>query len=201
MKAIKSLISQKTVASSIPTVLSLNNGDTITNPYDILNAFNNYFVSIAEITKKSIKYWRKHFSDYLSNESYSTIYLLPTNKEEIANIIPFLNSSKVSGPNSIPYRILYLLKNEIPNQLLDLFNFSFMTDVFLFVLKTAKVVPVFKKDSKLDYSNYCLISLLWIIEKIVENLCIKDCMPFLITVTLSITYSLDLYNNILHFMP
>ena len=28
------------------------------------------------------------------------------------------------------------------------------------VLKTAKVVPVFKKDSKLEYSNYCSIPLL-----------------------------------------
>ena len=28
-----------------------------------------------------------------------------------------------------------------------------MTGVFPSVLKTAKVVPVFKKDSKLDYSN------------------------------------------------
>ena len=51
-KGIKSLISLKTVASSIPTVLSLDNGDTITNPYDIANVFNNYFASIAETTKK-----------------------------------------------------------------------------------------------------------------------------------------------------
>ena len=70
-KGIKSLISLKTVASSIPTVLSLDNGDTITNPYDIANTFNNYFVSIAEIAKRSIKYSHKHFSDYLSNESNS----------------------------------------------------------------------------------------------------------------------------------
>ena len=63
-KGIKSLISLKTVASRIPTVLSLNNGDTITNPYDIANAFNNYFVSIAETTKKLINYSHKHFSDY-----------------------------------------------------------------------------------------------------------------------------------------
>ena len=45
-----------------------------------------------------------------------------------------------------------------------------MTDVFPSVLKTAKVVPVFKKDSKLDYSNYCPISLLSNIEKIIEKL-------------------------------
>ena len=51
-KRIKSLISLKNVASSIPTVLSLGNGDTITNPYDIANTFNNYFTSIAETTKK-----------------------------------------------------------------------------------------------------------------------------------------------------
>ena len=52
-KGIKSLISLKTVASRVPTVLSLNNGDTITNLYDIANTFNDYFTSIAETTKKA----------------------------------------------------------------------------------------------------------------------------------------------------
>ena len=41
-----------------------------------------------------------------------------------------------------------------------------MTGVFLSVLKTAKVFSVFKKDSKLDYSNYRPIS--------------RDCINFLI---------------------
>ena len=49
------LLFLKTVASSVPTVLSLDNGDTIANSYDIANTFNNYFASIAETTKK-----RKH---------------------------------------------------------------------------------------------------------------------------------------------
>ena len=47
--------------------MPFNNGDTITNPYDTANTFNNYFDSIAETTKKSTKYLHKHFSDYLSN--------------------------------------------------------------------------------------------------------------------------------------
>ena len=55
-KGIKSLVSLKTKASSVSTVLSLENGDTITNPYDIDNTFNNYFASMAETTKRSIKY-------------------------------------------------------------------------------------------------------------------------------------------------
>ena len=64
-------------------------------------------------------------------------------------------------------------------QLADLFNLSFTTGVFPFVLKTAKVVPVFKKDSKLDYSNYRPISLLSNIEKILEKLMYKRLYTFL----------------------
>ena len=117
----------------------------------------------------------------------------PTDKEEIASIISSLNSNKASGPNSIPYRILFLLKNEISKQLADLFNLFFMTGVFPSVLKTAKVVPVFKKDSKLNYSNYHAIFLLSNIEKILEKL--------MYTRLLSMTYSLDSDNNILNIMP
>ena len=52
-KGIKPLISLKIVASNVPAVLSLDNGDTVTNPYDIANTFNNYFASIAEATNKT----------------------------------------------------------------------------------------------------------------------------------------------------
>ena len=98
----------------------------------------------------------------------------------IIDIISSLNSDKASGPNSIPYGILFLLKNEILKQLADLFNLSFMTSVFPSQLKTAKVIPVFfKKDSKLDYSNYCPISLLSNIEKILEKLMYKRLYTFL----------------------
>ena len=71
-----------------------------------------------------------------------------------------------------------------------------MTGVFPCVLKTAKVVPVFKKDSKLEYSNYLPIFLSSKIKKILEILA-----PFSVTITLSITYSLDSDNNVLYLMP
>ena len=54
-----------------------------------------------------------------------------------------------------------------------------MTGVFPSVLKTVKVVPVFKKDSKLNYSNYRPISLLSNIEKILEKLMYKRLYTFL----------------------
>ena len=54
-----------------------------------------------------------------------------------------------------------------------------MTGVFHSVLKIAKVVPVFKKDSKLDYSNYRPISLLPNIDKILEKRMYKRLYTFL----------------------
>ena len=48
---------------SIPTVLSLDNGDTIIDLCNIPNTFNNYFALIAKFMKKTIKHLYKHFSD------------------------------------------------------------------------------------------------------------------------------------------
>ena len=53
-----------------------------------------------------------------------------------------------------------------------------MTGVFPSILKIEKVVPVFKKDSKLDYSNYSPISLLSNIEKILEKFMYKRLFTF-----------------------
>ena len=82
-------------------------------------------------------------------------------------------------------------------QLTDLFYLYLVTGIFLPVLKTAKVLPVFKKDSKLDYSNYRPISLLSIIEKILEKL-MKDCALLSVTITVHKTYNLVSDNVILH---
>ena len=37
--------------------------NVITNPYDIANIPNNYFSSVSDTVKESIKYYHKHFSD------------------------------------------------------------------------------------------------------------------------------------------
>ena len=47
---------------------------------------------------------------------------------------------------------------------------SFTSNVFPSALKLAKVIPVHKKDSKLDFSNYRPISLLSNLDKILEKL-------------------------------
>ena len=47
-----------------------------------------------------------------------------------------------------------MLENDISEQLADLFNLSFTADTFPTLLKTAKVIPIHKKDSKSNFTNY-----------------------------------------------
>ncbi|XP_057289344.1 uncharacterized protein LOC130612071 [Hydractinia symbiolongicarpus] len=70
------------------------------------------------------------------------------------------------GPFSISSQLLALLKSEFAKPLLILINLSFSSGVFPCQLKIAKVIPVFKKGSKLDGTNYRPISLLSNIEKV-----------------------------------
>ena len=75
-------------------------------------------------------------------------------------------------------KILKLLKNDISQQLSDIFNISFLTGQFPSVLKIAKALPIHKKESKIDYANYRPTPFLSNIEKIIENSCTKDCLTF-----------------------
>ena len=54
-----------------------------------------------------------------------------------------------------------------------------MNGAFSSVFKTSKVVPIFKEDSKLDYSNYLPILLLKNIENILEKCMYKILYTFL----------------------
>ena len=63
-----------------------------------------------------------------------------------------------------------LAKDCIANNLSVLFSLFFSSRVFPDKLKIAKILPVFKKGSKLEYSNYRPISLHSNLAKIIEKL-------------------------------
>ena len=102
-----------------------------------------------------------------------------TNKEEIYKIISSLNSNKSCEPNSIQTKVLHLLQDRILNHLATHCNLSFSKGVLPAILKTAKVIPIHKKNSKLEVSNYRLISLLSNIDNIFEKLMHSRLIEFL----------------------
>ena len=120
-KGIKSIITLKDITSSVPRTISQGE-NVITKPYNIANIFSNYFSSVTDTAKENIKYSHKHFSNFLNNQCNNFIFIQPIDSDEIANIISTLSMNKSSGTNSIPYKILNLLKKDISKQLADLFN-------------------------------------------------------------------------------
>ena len=66
-------------------------------------------------------------------------------------------------------KILKLLNKDISDQLAILFNQSFSSGIFPSILKTSKIIPIYKKGFKLEWSNYRPISLPSNIDKILER--------------------------------
>ena len=166
----KKIISSNNSNHTFPTAITVNN-ETVTNPSDIANAFNNYFAKVSIDVQSSIRFSKKKYYDYLPPLNIESFFLTPTDSTEVSNIIFSLNQNKSDGPNSIPIKILKLLNKDIFDQLAILFNQSFSSGIFPSI-KTSKIIPIYKKleCSKLECSNYRPISLLSNIDKILERL-------------------------------
>ena len=62
-----------------------------------------------------------------------------------------------------------LLNKDKSDQLSILFNQSFSSGIFPSLLKTSNIIPIYKKDSKLECSNYRPISLQSNIDKVLQR--------------------------------
>ena len=80
----------------------------------------------------------------------------------------------------------------ISTQLVDNFNFSFFARIYHAPLKAAKTIPINKKESKLECSNYKPISVLFNFGKASGNLMHKRLSNFYMRINLLIHYTLDL---------
>ena len=129
------------------------------DPITITNTFNNFFTSIAETVQSKMKFSNKSFRSFLSS-----------NNNNSCKIKSSSNINKSCGPNSIPTKILHSVQDQISKHLATICNLSFSTGIFPTILKTAKVIPIHKKGSKLKVSNYRPIFLLSNIDKIFEKL-------------------------------
>ena len=153
---------------------------TITEPNEMANAFNSHYINIADKILEKRKYAGcKDFTQYLKNTNPHTFMTKPTTPNEIEDIIRSFDASKSAGPNSIPNKIIKQISMSISIPISNLCNHSFMTGICPDILKVSKVIPIHKKDSKLEIVNYRPISLLSNINKILEKLMFNRLYLFL----------------------
>ena len=177
-KGIKSIISSSKSNFDGPQSIYCNNR-YITDPVNVANTFNTFFCSVGQDVQSSIKFSLRSFDYYLSDPNTNSFFLTPTDPIEVSEVLNSLSDDKAQGPNGIPTKILKLLKKEMSTILSTLYNMSFLTGVFPSVLKIAKVIPIHKKLSKLDCSNYRPISILSNLDKILERLIYNRLYKFL----------------------
>ena len=106
--------------------------------------------------------------EYLKNPSCKNFYLFLVTPVE--NEISHLKSDKATGPYSVPVNILKILKSVISVPLATLLNTSLSTGIVPSKFKVANVIPIHKKDSHTDLSNYRPISLLSTFNKLLEKI-------------------------------
>ena len=141
--------------------------------------FSKIFCTVATNIQSKINFAHKSFNHFLKNPCNESISTKPCTNKEIIDIISDLSSNKTTGPSSILIKIMELAKDFIASNLTVPFNLSFISGVFSDKLKIAKTLPVFKKGSKLECSDYRPISLLSNLDKIIEKLMHKRLMEFL----------------------
>ena len=151
----------------------------ITDPKAKANAFNNYFANIGGNLASSIPGASKTANEFMPPPMCDSLFLCPVTADEIQLEIAKPQTGKAVGPSSIPISILKILKSELAGPLQVIFNTSFLTGIVPDKFKLAKLIPVFKKGSQTNLSNYRPISLLIVFNKLLEKLMFNRLADFL----------------------
>ena len=110
-----------------------------------------------------------YVSPLKSKIQQNSIFLNPTNIDEIIKITKNLKASNKSGIDNISTKLLKMIINKIAPVLYHIFNKSLLSGIVPLQLKIAKVNPIFKSGDNQVFSNCRPISILPSNSKILEK--------------------------------
>ena len=137
----------------------------------LLITFNDFFTNIGtKLANKISPLDSNYVSPLKFKNKQNSVFLNPTNTDEIIKITKNIKASNSSGIDNISTKLLKMIMNEIAPILSHIFNRSLLSGIVPSQLKIAKVNPIFKSGDKQMFSNYRPISILPSISKILENI-------------------------------
>jgi len=163
-------------SSSIDNIIV--NGLNINDPVEICNQFNMFFNTIGSTQNKTKK--NLCLQDYLQNNKTSFSEIPKICFDEVKVIINSLKNSNSCGHDLINSKLIKMFSDAFSVCLTRLINDSILTFNFPTILKTAKIVPIFKSNDKTNIANYRPISLLSNFSKIFEKHIHKHLNDYLI---------------------
>ena len=165
--------------SKITNISEINqNGNRVADDATIANTLNEYFNEIGP----------KLASDLSQSSRSPESYLLPCKSRfqiqnvtirEVFKSLSKLKTSKSTGHDGIPNKLLKDASDIIAPSLVHIFNASIMTRIFSNDLKVAIILPIHKSGCKTQCNNYRPISVLFAVAKILESLISKQLETYL----------------------
>ena len=154
--------------------LQVESNELTSDPNKVAKAFNLAFVNIAQ------KYideglqgtpGLQKLRSFVSNmkPSGELFNIPPLTSCFVKKQINLMSSTKATGLDKVPVRLLKLCANEIADSLTSIINLSFETATFPDIWKIARVTPIYKSGDKSLQLNYRPISVLPVISKICER--------------------------------
>ena len=139
---------------------------------EIANTFNDFFINIGpNLTKNIIQKDQSNISyrKYINASILSSFNFQLIDDESLRKTLNSLRTKSSSGYDGISTRLLKFLARALISPLRLIINQSFITGIYPDKLKTAKVIPQYKKGDKTKCDNYLPISLLCAIFKLFEE--------------------------------
>ena len=145
------------------------NNTTTTNKVTIANKFNDYFVNVGSSLAASIPRDGPNYKTYLPPPNVNSIFIEPTDSNEIMKIISKLKSNS-PGHDELTLNDIKPLMNYVIHPLTYVANLSLSQGIFPDELKKAKIIPLYKANDPMLFNNYRPISLLPLFSKVLEKL-------------------------------
>lgn len=154
-------------------------GKVIKDDSEKASAFNSFFTEIGHKICDKINSAQDVNVHSTLQRSVSSIFFEPAYEDEILNLLTSLDVTKSTGYDEITAIALRRCADVIASVVTCIVNLTMFTGVYPDALKVARVLPVYKAESKTDPSNYRPISILPVINKIFELVLHKRLMFFL----------------------
>ena len=156
-----------------------NSEEMITNPHEIADKFNEYFINVGPGIAKKLPNSDRTFNEYLFNKCKNSFFIEPVTKFDVEAEIKNLNSQKSPGYDGISIKIIKTVANEISEPLSHVFNLTFLSGTIPDSLKIALVTPIFKDNETNEFKNYRPISVITCFSKILEKLMYRRLIKFI----------------------
>ena len=153
-------------------------GDTCFDSKKVANWFNIFFTRIAstfvEKLPPSLNLFDTRSGNFQNfyrnrNEQQDGLILTSINKDFVFKELCKLNSSKATGSDNIPARFVKDAASVLTRPITHIVSLSIQTGIVPRSLKSATVVPLFKKNKRSDVSNYRPVSVISVVPKILEK--------------------------------